>query len=187
MKAHPFFLSALIGISAIAVSGESNAEKLLFHDYKSFGGATCTPYTTTAPDYSKLKFKATGVTNEGNSFAYVICALPMDADWGWLQDDVNHLGYADFYVYFRANTEGTDQCTLTIGTNASFSPIQTETKTLAGTIGETTFMNFRSAPGADYLSPPTFVCKIAPKHTLAMISMMEGFSESDIIEAPQVP
>lgn len=53
-------------------------------DAKPLNPAICQPFTASTPDYSLLKIRATGITNAYPVSKYVICALPKDAESGWL-------------------------------------------------------------------------------------------------------
>ena len=165
-------------LAVIAALHSAPARAVDYDDSKAWSGSMCTPYTSAAPDYSKLKFRATGVTNEGTSYVYVICALPLDAEDGWFGGPQDAYGYVQ--LDFRSNTEGVDQCTLTVGTTAE-GTTYTNTKSVTGIVGSTVTINLETPFGAGFSSaqPPTVVCRLAPKHTLSLVRMTEYSVQTD--------
>jgi hypothetical protein len=161
------FRSILL-LLAIAISGPLYAQD--YNDFKVMSGAMCSPYTSSpSPDYSKLRFRADGVTNESNGYLYVVCAPTRDSEQSWGYGDDN--ATASYDIYFRANTVGTDQCTLTVGTTAYGS--NTYTGSVEGIVGQTVTINFSGVVANFAESPGTLVCRIAPKHTLSLIEINE--------------
>lgn len=173
-------LTAFYGLAILAAAVTAPLHAQQYNDRKIWSGSVCTPYTSSAPDYSALKFRADGVANQSNSYQYVICALTRDAEntWGYGGDN----GTAFIFTYFRANTTGTDQCTLTVGTTANGSV--SETKSTAGVVGETTIVAFSNVVAEHAEAPATLVCRIAPKHTLSYVSQMEFNVRTDTYVAP---
>lgn len=172
MKATTVFLLALAATLAMLVPSPARAA---YWDIKYYSaGALCTPYTSAAsPDYSKLRFRPGGVSNEDTRYQYVICSLGTDSE-----HESGSAGYR-VTVGFRANTEGTDQCTLTFGTNADGTVSYTDS--VAGVPGESTQVQFYYDVPVMAAVPwpaPSMVCRIAPRHTMTLVKV-EEFTETD--------
>lgn len=163
-------------LSLLAIGLASPLHAADYSDFKVMSGAMCSPYTSSpSVDYSKLRFRADGVTNESTGYQYVVCAPTRDSETSWGYSDTN--ASATYIVFFRANTVGTNQCTLTVGTTAYGS--NTYTKSVAGVVGTTVGMYFYDVKANFSESPGTLVCRIAPKHTLSLIEINEISVETD--------
>jgi hypothetical protein len=169
--------TVLLPAAALAILGmlAPMPARAAYWDIKYYSaGALCTPYTSSpSPDYSKLRFRPGGVSNEDTRYQYVICSLGTDSE-----DEGGSAGYR-VTIGFRANTEGTDQCTLTFGTNADGTVNYTDS--VAGVPGESTQIQFYyDVPvmaGVPWPAP-SLVCRIAPRHTMTLVKV-EEFTETD--------
>lgn len=165
---------AALLLGTVAVMAPASAVD--YEDVKVISGGLCAPYASTpSPDYSKLRFRAGGVTNESDSYLYVICGIARDSEEAWGSVDGN--ADAVVRVYFRGNATGTDACTLTVGTTA----FGTNTYTGSVTTGYalTAPVNFFSVAAAYDHAPATLVCRISPKHTLSLVVVRERNVNTD--------
>jgi hypothetical protein len=143
-------------------------------DFKHFNAATiCAPYTSSAPDYATLRFRAEGIINDSDTSKFVICNIPRDSEAAW-----DSSGSWAMAAFFRRTTSGTpaitsNQCTLTVGFNLS-EPLQSKTYSAiqyTSTYGAAVMQN--DTPSGDYLSYATLVCRIAPGSLMDLVQLVE--------------
>jgi hypothetical protein len=130
-------------------------------DYKYFSVANCAPYTSGTPNYNLLRFRPESVQNQSNGYLYVICPLIRDTENSW---EVGSDNYVDLWVYFRTNTAGNFQCTLTVGSNRLPTNIFTSTKSVSGNPGEVLEVSWIGfAPDPEVINnPAALVCRLPP-------------------------
>jgi len=164
-------LAALIvATAALQAPGVRAADSKFYN-----AAAICAPYTSSAPDYAKLRFRAEGIINDSDASKYVICNLPRDSEAAWSSE-----GSWGMYAFFRRTTSGTppitsNQCTITIGFNLS-DPLQSVTRS-AEQYSPTSTYGFVGVEGAtpsgDSNSYGTLVCRIAPGSLLDLLYYYE--------------
>jgi hypothetical protein len=164
---------------AVAVLALATPDKAQAGDFKFYSAGGCAPYTTGTPNYSELRFRSDGVQNQSNGYRFVICPIVRDSESSWGLDATG-----DVQVYFRTNSAGTFQCTLTGGSTAGGSYSLTEE--VSGNPGDTLYIDFSAVDvynnGASD-APMSLVCRLPPKGTLAKYWV----DEDDVTDDPPAP
>lgn len=161
-------------------------------DSKPLNPAICQPFTASTPDYSLLKIRATGITNAHPVSKYVICALPKDADSGWLS--ASTMGWKVGISF--AQTSGwlprleSNLCTLHVGAEYTF--LFDSNMYAASKYAIHDGAGSSSPQRADIVftqddfpafgppwtwmgdGPAVLVCRIAPRNTLTQIELVEN-------------
>lgn len=150
-------------------------------DIKHFNAANiCMPYTSSAPDYAQLRFRAEGIINDSDASKFVICSVPRDSETAWGATEDVGIG-----VLFRRTASGTpaitsNQCTLSIGFNLS-EPLQSKTYSAvpypeSSTYGAIVMQN--DTPTGDENSYGTMVCRISPGSLMDLVILLENDATS---------
>lgn len=156
--------------AALTLASEARAS-----DRKVFSAAAvCAPYTSSAPDYAKLRFRAEGIINDADASKFVICSIPRDSEDGWAADG------SDFAsaVLFRRTTSGTpaitsNQCVWTVGNNVS-EPLQSVTVPATPISATYAYSILDTPPSGDSNSYALVVCRIAPGSLMDSIILEES-------------
>ncbi len=167
--------SLAVSMALIALAASEPARAI---DAKAISPAVCQPYTSVALDPALLRIRADGIANNYDTYRYVICPLPKDADeaWGTAEGVVQ--------VWFRkggAAPLSQNQCTMTAGW-AHYANLVSMTASATDNgdpVGAVSFDPTAFPVGND--NNAVLVCRIAPKHKLETIFFMEGeFTETNI-------
>jgi len=161
-------LASLVIAAAVLQAPDARAV-----DQKWFNAAAvCAPYTSSAPDYAKLRFRAEGIINDSDASKFVICNLPRDSETEWSPNSWGML------AWFRRTTSGTppitsNQCTVTVGFNLS-EPLQSvvvSAQPYSSTYGSVGIE--AGSPTGDNNSYGTLVCRIAPGAVFDLLYVYE--------------
>lgn len=141
-------------------------------DLKFYSAGGCAPYTTGTPNYNELRFRSDGVQNQSTGYRYVICPIVRDSQgtWGFNPGETGSVT-----AWFRTNTAGTFQCTLTGGSTADSSFAITQSTT--GNPGDTLTISFASVDfynNGPYDAPVSLVCRLPGGGTLSKYSVNEA-------------
>jgi hypothetical protein len=163
-------LLAALALGAGLPSPEAHAG-----DQKYFAAAAiCAPFTSSQPDFAKLRFRPEGIINDSDSSKFVICNVPRDSETAWAEP-----GDVSLIALFRRTTIDTpavtnNQCTLTVGFNAT-EVLQSKTFS-AQLVTKTYGMISVNAdiPTGDSNSYAVMVCRIVPGSLLDLIALSEA-------------
>jgi len=164
--------AALALVLGAAITAASNAHA---GDRKVFSAAAvCAPYTSSVPDYARLRFRAEGIINDADASKFVICSIPRDAESEWASDG------SDFEagILFRRTTSGTpaitnNQCVWTVGNNFS-EPLQSVTVPVTPISSTYGYSLLSTPPSGDHNSYALAVCRIVPGSLMDSIILEEN-------------
>lgn len=166
---------AVLALGAAALSPAHAADTKYFA-----AAAVCAPFTSSTPDFAKLRFRPEGIINDSDSSKFVICNIPRDSETAWGEQ-----GSAALLATFRRTTIGTpavtnNQCTLTVGFNAT-EVLQSKTFA-AQQVTQTyasVFVNAADMPTGDESSYAVMVCRIVPGSLLDLVAISETNATED--------
>ena len=143
-------------------------------DVKMYSVADCAPYTTSAPNYSLLRFRPESVQNQSTGYLYVICPIVRDTEssWGFT---ATHKGNVS--ARFRTNTTGTFQCTLNVGSNDT--TLWSETKSASGDPGTAISLSWNDVAPGTTDAPISLVCRLPPKGSMTRYYVREEGTTDD--------
>jgi hypothetical protein len=174
-----FIFATSVSAALIAMS---SVQPVAASDFKFYSAGGCAPYTTGTPNYNELRFRSDGVQNQSDGYRYVICPVvrDMQSSWGFNSGETGGV-----VLYFRTNTAGSFQCTLTGGSTSGGS--YSITNSTSGNPGDNLIISFS---GVDFYNngatdaPVSIVCRLPPKGTLAKYSVNESGVTDSYAPAP---
>lgn len=163
-------LLTALALGAALLSPETRADSKYFA-----ASAVCAPFTASAPDFAKLRFRPEGIINDSDTSKFVICNLPRDSETAWSTDTIFMAVAFRRIAATGAPAVASNQCTLTVGFNGS-EPLQSQTyfaKQETQTYGVLT-IDGNDMPTSDANSYAVIVCRIVSGSLMDIIVVRES-------------